>query len=171
LPFTIGLVFGAATTSTILWLVGAVLAEIIEPRVRAGGIVVISIVLALHHLQAIRVPLPQNARLVPQDILAKGRSRAALQFGYELGTGVRTYVTSVVPYLVAAAVLLLALPLEAAMFVALGFALGRALVPVGWVFSGGQHWTNRFQAASRWMNGAALVAAVFAVARMATLPF
>lgn len=69
--------------------------------------------------------LPQNARQVPQDVLQRDLVRGALQFGFELGTGVRTYVSASLPYVAALAVLL-ANDVGTALLTGLGFALGRA---------------------------------------------
>jgi transposase-like protein len=44
----------------------------------------------------------EAGRQVPQDVFARGLYRAALQFGFEMGTGVRTYVPATTPYLLAA---------------------------------------------------------------------
>jgi hypothetical protein len=50
----------------------------------------------------------------------------ALQFGFELGTGVRTYVPSAMPYVLALGLLLHLVPLLGAVAAGVGFGLGRA---------------------------------------------
>ncbi|HEX2057849.1 MAG TPA: hypothetical protein VHI71_05720 [Actinomycetota bacterium] len=69
--------------------------------------------------------LPQNGRQVPKEIDRRGPVVAALQFGFELGTGARTYVTSAAPYAALAAVVFLG-DVPAAMSAGFGFGMGRA---------------------------------------------
>jgi hypothetical protein len=75
-----------------------------------------------------RFPVPENARLVPEDVQHRAQW-GALQFGFEMGTGMRTYSPSALPHLVLVAVLLV-VPLPAAFALAAGFALGRLVMPV-----------------------------------------
>lgn len=51
-----------------------------------------------------------------------------LKFGFEMGTGVRTYVTSVLPWALVGLILLLAPGLTGGVFIGVGFGAGRALV-------------------------------------------
>ena len=53
--------------------------------------------------------------------------RGAYRFGLELGTGLRTYVPSVAPYILVLVVLLTQLTLANALLVAIGFGFGRAI--------------------------------------------
>lgn len=73
------------------------------------GAVVVAAVLAViagQELGLYQLPLPQNARQVPQSILAEGGRVGGLQFGFELGTGVRTFMTSGLPHVLLVAVFL-----------------------------------------------------------------
>jgi hypothetical protein len=64
---------------------------------------------------------------VPETVLRLGRHLGPLQFGLEMGTGVRTYLPSGLPYVGAVAVLMTAsLPL--ALAAGAGFGLGRMLM-------------------------------------------
>jgi hypothetical protein len=76
----------------------------------------------------VRFGVPQNARLVPEEVQHL-RRWGALQFGFEMGTGMRTYSPSALPHLVLAAMLLV-VPLPAAFALAAGFALGRLAMPL-----------------------------------------
>ena len=49
---------------------------------------------------------PQNQRLIPIEVFEHSAPRAAAQFGFELGTGVRTYLPGTPPYAVAALIVL-----------------------------------------------------------------
>jgi hypothetical protein len=125
----------------------------------------------LRELGVLRVPLPQNTRQVPQDVLGRHLVRGALQFGFELGTGVRTYVSATAPYVLAVAVLLAAgLPaggLPAATLAGLGFGAGRAATPLLRVASGAvADWDARLPGRLR---AIALTAAVATVAAFAVL--
>ncbi|MBM0125354.1 hypothetical protein IMY96_11410 [Pimelobacter simplex] len=86
-----------------------------------------TLVLLLRELGVLTFRMPQNARLVPQRVVDAGPKLGALQFGFEMGTGSRTYVTSSLPYLLVLALALAASPIEAVVAGA-GFGLGRALM-------------------------------------------
>lgn len=86
-------------------------------------------------------PVPENRRLVPERVQHL-REWGALQFGFEMGTGMRTYSPSALPHLCAAA-LVLVTPLPGALALAAGFAAGRLAMPVlsnAWSDDGG--WTE-----------------------------
>ncbi|MGH9890695.1 MAG: hypothetical protein ACREA0_01665 [bacterium] len=60
----------------------------------------------------------------------KGAVGAALRFGFELGTGVRTYLSAGAPYVLALALLLADGELLEAIAAGSGFGLGRAAMPL-----------------------------------------
>lgn len=76
----------------------------------------------------LRFRVPENARLVPEDVQHL-RHWGALQFGFEMGTGMRTYSPSALPHLALVAVVLV-VPFGPALALAAGFAAGRLLMPV-----------------------------------------
>jgi hypothetical protein len=76
----------------------------------------------------VRFRVPENARLVPEDVQHL-RHWGALQFGFEMGTGMRTYSPSALPHLVLAAIVLV-VPFGPAFAVAAGFASGRLAMPL-----------------------------------------
>jgi hypothetical protein len=76
-----------------------------------------------------RISLPQARRQIPAEVFGRGLVKGAFHFGFELGTGVRTYVSSPAPYLLLLTILFGHLALSCALCVAVGFGLGRA-VPV-----------------------------------------
>lgn len=71
--------------------------------------------------------LPEARRQIPAEVFGSGLVRGAYRFGFELGTGVRTYVPSPAPYLLLLVILLGHLKLSVALLAALGFSLGRAV--------------------------------------------
>ncbi|WP_214366739.1 hypothetical protein [Pseudonocardia sp. H11422] len=88
-----------------------------------------------------RFRVPENARLVPERVQHMGEW-GALQFGFEMGTGMRTYSPSALPHLALLAIVLV-VPFPAAFVVAAGFALGRLAMPLlsnGWSDDGS--WTR-----------------------------
>jgi hypothetical protein len=97
---------------------------------RFAAIVAVALLGLLRETGAVIIPLPQNARQVPQDVLRHRPSRGALQFGFELGTGGRTYVSASAPYVLAVAVLLGGQRLLVAALAGIGFGAGRAATPL-----------------------------------------
>lgn len=82
---------------------------------------------AARELGLVHFPLPQNARQIPQDVLRRRLRRGSLQFGFELGTGVRTYVSASSPYVLALGLLLSRQDPAATLLAGAAFGLGRAL--------------------------------------------
>jgi hypothetical protein len=126
--FTAGLTVGALLTATLLWVASGLLAPL--PGAWSRGLLVGGVtLLLLRDLGLVRFWLPENHRQVPQSVVRRPGLRPAFQFGAELGSGVRTYVPSASPYLLALAILLLPAPMVGALAAAGGFALGRAAMP------------------------------------------
>ena len=127
--FSAGLVLGGLLSSLVLWLLSG-LAAPLPPVLRYGAAVAIAVLAVLRDAGAVRFRLPQNTRQVPQDLLQRDLLRGSLQFGFELGTGVRTYVSSTAPYAVAVALLLVAPGWAGAALAGVGFGIGRAATPL-----------------------------------------
>lgn len=120
---------------------GALPQALVPAPVRGVMFGLIALAVVLRELGLVRFPVPQNARLVPEDVQHL-RQWGALQFGFEMGTGMRTYSPSALPHLVLIAVVLV-VPFPAAFAVAAGFALGRLAMPLlsnSW--SGDGDWTR-----------------------------
>ena len=107
---------------------GALPQALVPAPVRSGLLGVAAVVVLGRELGLWRFTVPENARLVPEDVQHRAHW-GALQFGFEMGTGMRTYSPSVLPHLVLAAVVLV-VPLPVAPLVAAGFAAGRFAMPV-----------------------------------------
>jgi hypothetical protein len=125
---------------------GALPQALLPGPARAAVFAVAAAVVLGRELGIWRLPVPENARLVPEDVQHRGQW-GALQFGFEMGTGMRTYSPSALPHLVLAAVVLV-VPLPAAFAVAAGFAAGRWTMPVlsnAWSDDGG--WTELWSSA------------------------
>jgi len=107
---------------------GALPQALMPAPVRSGLLGVAAVVVLGRELGLWRFAVPENARLVPEDVQHRAHW-GALQFGFEMGTGMRTYSPSALPHLVLAAVVLV-VPLPVAPLVAAGFAAGRFAMPV-----------------------------------------
>jgi hypothetical protein len=73
----------------------------------------------------IHFDLPQAKRLIPPRVATKPPVRASAQFGFEMGTGFRTYLTATGPDVVALAVLIGRPGLHSVGSLVIGCALGR----------------------------------------------
>jgi hypothetical protein len=143
--FTLGLLAGGVLIAFVLWLPSG-LTSPIPSDWRYGAVVVAALLGLLREIGVVRFWLPQNSRQVPQEVLQRSLTRGSLQFGFELGTGVRTYVSSTAPYVVAVALVLTAPNLWTALLTGVGFGIGRAATPLTRYVSGaGEVWDGRMR--------------------------
>ena len=124
--FGVGLLAGGALSATVLWL-AAGLAQPLPAPARHTLVLLAALLGVARDAKLVTIPLPQNARQVPQSVLQRGLRSGGLRFGFELGTGVRTYVSATAPYVVALALLLSGPGLLEALATGVGFGAGRAL--------------------------------------------
>lgn len=108
-----------------MWLLSG-LAAPLPPAVRTGAIVAVAALGAARDFGVVALRLPQNARQIPQDVLMNRPRAGALQFGFELGTGVRTYVPATTPYVLALGLLLSQQGPAATLLAGAAFGAGRA---------------------------------------------
>lgn len=133
--FSVGQVLGGLTTALLAVSVGSLLARPWMPSavglalLGAVAALVLSGDLGLHQLR-----FPQSHRQVPTSVIADGSDVGALRFGFEMGTGMRTYMPTNMPYVVLCACLLVATWDEAAAAGA-GFGASRAAMALGRVYS------------------------------------
>jgi hypothetical protein len=88
----------------------------------------LSVVVAAREAGLVSFRVPENARLVPERVRDLGEY-GALQFGFEMGTGMRTYSPSALPHLTLLAVITV-VPFTGAFVLAAGFAVGRFAMPL-----------------------------------------
>ncbi|MFB4314823.1 hypothetical protein [Actinomadura sp. 21ATH] len=124
--FILGLLLGGTLSAAAVWLLSGLAAPVPAP-VRAGAVPAVAVLGAAREFGLLAVPLPQNARQIPQEVLRFRMRRGSLQFGFELGTGVRTYVSASAPYVLALGLLLSRLPLLPTLLAGAAFGAGRAL--------------------------------------------
>jgi hypothetical protein len=99
-------------------------------------------------------------------VIDEGGRRGALQFGFEMGTGVRTFMTSGLPHLLAVALLLLS-GVPEAVLAGLAFGAGRAWMTLSRLWSGD---TDAWDAGLvRWSRPLRVVLAVAALCCCVTL--
>ncbi|AZK94591.1 MULTISPECIES: hypothetical protein [Streptomyces] len=133
--FVRGLFLGGFATGLLLLLPAALVQAVAPDTVRTAAFTAAAVVFLAIEIRLLPFRMPQNARLVPSDIVVRTDGSGALQFGFEMGTGLRTFVPSHLPY-VAIAALLFAGPWWATPLGGLAFALGRALMVRSSVRSG-----------------------------------
>ncbi|MFB4308791.1 hypothetical protein [Actinomadura sp. GTD37] len=124
--FTSGLLLGGALSGAVIWLLSGLSAPL-PPWARTSAVLAVAALGAARESGLVSLPLPQNARQIPPDVLQAHLRRGTLQFGFELGTGVRTYVPSTAPYVLALALLFVHEGLPLVLLTGAAFGLGRAL--------------------------------------------
>jgi hypothetical protein len=140
--------------------VGGLVQGLIPLPVRLGGLALLAAAVLLRELGLIRLPVPENARLVPEHVLHRGRALGGLQFGFEMGTGMRTYSPSALPHLVLAAVVL-ALPWQGALAAGAGFALARWIMAAASIgHSDDGSWSELWKRNGRLLAAGTAIAAI-----------
>jgi hypothetical protein len=164
LVFSGALVLGGSLSATVLWLTSG-LGRALQPGWRIGLLAALTIVAVLREFHLLDITLPQNARQIPQEVFAKGPLLGPFQFGFELGTGVRTFVSASLPYVLAAAVWLYATDYRIALLAGATFGLGRATMTAARYWSGaGERWDERLERRLTRLQPAALMVGVAAAA-------
>ncbi len=125
--FAAGEVVGGLATALLAVLLGSLLRPVVPLTARLAIVVVVAALVAGREFGLYRLWLPQNGRQVPQRVIYEGGERGALQFGFEMGTGLRTYMTSGLPHVLLVGILFLA-PLPWALTAGAGFGAGRAVM-------------------------------------------
>lgn len=161
LAFCAGLLTGGVLISLAFLVVGSVLRAPAPWWVRVALVAAWLGVMVAREFGVLRFGLPENRRLVPETVFRLGRHLGPFQFGVEMGTGVRTYLPTGLPYVLVAAVALLASPI-AAVVAGVGFGLGRCLMVLanlGYDAEGG--WDRQWLAYHRQIK--VLITVVFVV--------
>lgn len=136
----------------------------LPPGVREGLVVAVALFVLAGECRLHRVALPHRRAQVPSAVIGAGPDAGALQFGFEMGSGVRTHMPSNLPYLPLVAVLLMGGWL-AAVLAGLGFGLGRAAMALGRHHSrDADGWDDQWQRYGHRLRIALAVAAVLLIA-------
>lgn len=135
--FGSGLLLGSAVVVFVAGILAALPQEFVPAPVRWAVFGLLAVAVLGRELRVWSFRVPENARLVPENVQHLGEWGAA-QFGFEMGTGMRTYSPSALPHLTLAAVLLV-IPFAPAFALGVGFAAGRLAMPLlsnGWSADG-----------------------------------
>ena len=123
-----GLFLGALLSGLLAGILSGFAALIPEPaRWVAAGLTVLPVL--AFELAGRPLSLPQNRRAVPQTVIPESNTSGPLQFGFEMGTGLRTFMPTALPHALLLAVALVG-DIGTAVLAGLGFGLGRALMPL-----------------------------------------
>lgn len=126
--FAAGLLLGAEVIAVVAAILGGLTQHVVPAAVRLGLLAAVATAVLLRETGAVSFRVPENTRLVPERVQGLGEL-GALQFGFEMGTGMRTYSPSALPHLVLTAALLV-ISLPGAVLLGAGFAAGRLAMPV-----------------------------------------
>ena len=127
--FIVGLFLGATATASALWTLSGVTAPI-PTSLRYAILGTLTLATLVRETRLVNFSLPKLGSQVPRTIFRHGTPNASLRFGIELGLGYRTIVTSALPYLLAAALLLSDATYTGAFVAGCGFATARGIIPV-----------------------------------------
>ena len=128
--FVFGLLVGGAVTAGLISLVGSIVFQWwMPPQARVLTLPAAMLAVTAVSPMLLRLRYAQNRRQVPQAVSNRGPRVGAFQFGFEMGTASRTFMTTTMPHVLLIG-LLLVVPLPTALLVGIGFGAGRALVPL-----------------------------------------
>ena len=165
MTFLAGTLLGAITTVAAAWLLSGLLSPL-PKAVRLSTIAVLGAIawLAKEGPLRGRISLPENRRLIPAEVFTGSALRGAWRFGFELGTGVRTFVPSPAPYLAALLLLLGWLRLGDALMIAVGFGFARAMPLMLQLSEAGRNGTTEIFLTQRGRFAPHLASAMVAIA-------
>ena len=124
--YVAGTVSGALLTGLVLWVLSGFAAPL-PPAVRVWLLVVAALTVLSAKLGWLPLTLPESRRQIPAQVFGGSLRRGAYRFGLELGSGVRTYIPSPAPYVLALALILAQPRLGDALLASVGFGVGRGL--------------------------------------------
>jgi hypothetical protein len=133
--FALGGIAGGAAAGFAFWLPSGIL-EPVPLTWRLAVVTAIALIGLLIDFGLIHFDLPGARRQIPESVFWGNRALGSLQFGFELGTGVRTFMTASAPLALCAALLLGIVPGWIAVASGAAFGLSRGLVPIAKWLSG-----------------------------------
>jgi hypothetical protein len=127
LAYWLGATAGAITSAVALWVIGGFFSVLNRPlRLTLLSLGAITIWALKRGAFGPHWRLPEARRQIPAEIFGGDLIRGAIRFGFEMGTGARTFSPSPAPYLLALVILVAGLSLGQALLLGIGFGLGRA---------------------------------------------
>lgn len=157
---------GGLASATMIWILSG-LVSARPDALAAVTVAAVGTVAVARELGLIEFQLPQNRRQVPQTVFYKGRYVAPLQFGFEMGTGVRTYTTAAAPYVLAMTLLMVGGSWLLAIAAGVGFGSGRALMPLSRYLGDEDAWDDTLAAHAKSIGTVCTVACVVAALLLA----
>jgi hypothetical protein len=139
--------------------------------VKAAMVCLIASIGVLHDYHVWRLPLPANARMIPEDRFRHSLASGGFVFAIELGLGFRTSISSAAAYVFAAAALLWSSNPLVPLLLATGWAVGRWLPALSRLVARDRQLNNRRQMTfpfSRLGSGATLVASALWLGELLT---
>lgn len=100
--------------------------SVIPTGVRYGVVVAAMVAVALREWHLVAYPVPSRNAQIPESVATKPYPFGPLQFGFEMGTGLRTFLPSASPHLLALSVVLIPAGVLAALAAGVGFGACRA---------------------------------------------
>jgi hypothetical protein len=139
--FITGLYMGALASSFIALTLGLLIRET-WASLRIAVVCVTSILVLVDAFGQRSIPFPANNRQVPQSVQHREPQLGALLFGFEMGTGMRTFSPTGLPHLGLVAAICVA-PIGA-IPLAIGFATGRSAMLLG-ALNDPEPWLNGWE--------------------------
>lgn len=142
--FLLGCLAGGALTGLVLGFISTALG--LAPNVARSVMLILIIggliLLTVAQLAYRWVSVPGRRYQLPVEVLGQDTGLASLQFGFELGLGFRTYVTTWAPYTLSLLVIGSSSGLSGGILVGAGFGFGRWLTPVLRLVVGAGTWDS-----------------------------
>jgi hypothetical protein len=117
---------GAIPTVFAIMIIGSLIRAPLPPVAAQILVALVALAFLAREIDLVSFPLLQNARLVPQFV-TRVPFWGSMQFGAEMGTGMRTYSPTGLPHIMVVATVFLA-SWSDALLAGTGFAIGRALM-------------------------------------------
>ncbi len=144
-----GGIVGAAASAAVLAVISSALvwaSSTLPEQVRVGSLAAVGTLAVARDLGWVRFRLPENRRQIPREVFGSGVVAGTARFGFELGTGVRTYMSASAPYLLAVLIVMLGNAAWVIAFpIAMGFGIGRAVGPAIHAFGWSSDWRGLMQ--------------------------
>ena len=160
LAFAVAATAGGATTGIVLWLFSGLTEPLPSTVVQVVLVVGIAVALLIEGA-GLEGRLPGARRQIPPSVFDRRPVDAAVRFGFELGTGVRTYMVAAAPVLLALTVLIGRPGVVGALATGAGFGVGRGVLPALRHGAGDPTaWDRRLASSALWLRIAGLSAVV-----------
>ena len=148
LCFAVGAIAGGAIAGLLLAVVGGFV-NWIDGASRFLVFLSAGLGLVIYDLQVARVRLLQAARQIPQEVFVSDLRWAASRFGFEYGTGLRTYLTSAAPYIFGCAVIFVGVSPLVGLALGAAFGFGRSLSLLQYQIRRKENWQEAVQRQAR----------------------